>query len=1094
MLRNFNRGGHHNDKLPSGFAAAALHEDPLGTLEALDNLGVFEFGCTVGQCMGLAQQYITNCRHAELADQIGAFRKEVMQQAQADIDAYPAEYRHSLEISWKHKLPGEARLPVNVYNERRIQKAKEQVQAFADELTARTGQRQQWRPSYPPPRDAEASEYRYWLTVYTRAVVSRSILDVAVPDDKTAQYFEEKADRFVAAQIPLMTYMDDLADELGAPAADQYVDVFAFLSDYRELGTSSYPDDAPYIKYQRQFVRKRKSPRQVVEEFLEDTVPTFEQQAGRVRLRIKQGDQDFVKWLVYGTRKEVVQSNQERDADKHWKLPWVTYHRFKDAEDIIAHSYWAGMLVHIMQLQELRHTCKQTAVCDAAYLWQLAFLDLIDICVEADSFDDAFLLKTDSRVGLSVLEAYFPHSERAFFEGDLPNLGHTLGLIPLYGEQQFPEFPLGNIINKSMNFACVRRHLTLTTCAATKESKAVWKIISQMMWCMLAGTYSGSVNRLNGETALAMKRLCASEEALRSKLMQDPDPTSRIIFTAIRCYIVYYGESNPLYASVAARNIHWYHMVLDTRKMAEVLRGTDLRAQDPFAAGRMLLQRHGKNSNELVYRYKGKCLSEEVYKTVSRSLEQNMFRELEDCKRDVQLFQNTVKALREGTLASHQWMEVLKRSDPSYGFSTLDVQNPDPTDRVESLLRAVRDTERLIANYEREVPVRVKTNILNTLLKVPEDMRYSVEALSMLTQEEYGGLDPSVIEAVRCLVDLYYVKSTPRELEKHIAHFDTYHLRVLTWYLHCCRRFDRIHLIPLDAVTAEKIELAMKTKRVCIFPGVQEITDKDFEVYYTLCCKRVVTEKGSSFGHDDVRYNMENQTVVCKRKKRLEPSDFSKPCTSDAEVEERAKQRKTEFLHIPCKDQPVMRICIRGFCLQVGSKRGKMRRYMHCPECACFHQVKTHCFYGGRGYKCNQCLAKDKTAHESWKCAYCTRDIDPVWVERKKRANTGPQGDWVAPKSVIPVIRAQKGTERDEHFDPLTDPVGAVEYLYFCPLHYQYALVVTKRTGNHARHGIRPLLLGKNRLLELVANRQTRNHLRSDSIRFTQRGMPNKKD
>lgn len=1077
LLRIFKTKGKNNDKLPNNLPEAVFNDDPLSSFEIFEENDAFLEEITVGDFVDLLKIYIEARQFIELEN----FRTEKDKKRKETLETYKDHIQR--------KSPQE-RQSLFKAKQNLVKKQDEVEEAmFIAEMNAHLDPHLTWIPRHSPDKDSPVKNYKYWLTVYARVVFAHNMLYLTTTHRKITCYVTEKGERHLNNQIPLMRYLDDTADTLGHPVRDVDVDVFSFIEHYRPLGQSNYPDDADLIKQRRFMIQNKLSPKQVLVKNDINEIPELHEQADLVRKRIRGNDKEFIKWLVYGTADQHFEHKIEMDP-QIWKLPWVKCKRFIDVDDILNHTYWAGLLVSLYQLGLLMHSSKILAVQDAAYLWQLAFLDLIDICDRANRYDDKFLFQVDKSTNLSVLEVYYPYNDRAFFEGDLPNLGHTLGIIPLYGEQEFPKFDIGLIINKSMNFACVRRLLSEKVCEATSESKAIWKVISRIMWCMLAGTYKSSRNRLDGNTALKIKRMCDSEDYMRAQLSKDKDRSCRVIFTAIRSYIVYYGTRNSGYIAAASHYIHWYNLVDDTRTLAEKIRGTNLRANDTFAEARMLLERHNKGDSVLVYRYKSGCLSEELFGVISQALEKNSFRELEDSKRDLFLFETTKEKILAGEDYSKEWSQILIRADPEFNFFSVDARFTSSVKELRILQNAIDTTKRLIQGFEKDVPKKVKTNIINTVFRVPENMRFEESTFSILTETEYGGLDYSIVAVMRSLIRLYYARSSPKESEEQIAHLDTYHLRVLTWYLHCCRLFDRIHLIPLDAKTQRKIELAMKVERVRIFPGIQEITDKDFEVYVTLCCERVVTEKNNSFGHDDVRYNMEYQTVVCKRTKQLTPSDFSSLCKSDSEVEERAKIRKTEFLHIPCKDQPVMRICIRGYSLQMGSKRGTKRRYMHCPQCACFHQVKTACYMGEGGYKCTRCLATDKTITQFWKCAYCEEYLKPLWVERKNSKPTGPQGDWAPPNTTIPVLRVKN----DSEFYPMTDPVGVVQDIFLCDKHHGYARKITKNTPRHAKYNIQPIVMGKQELMRKIGDQQYSNVMRSDRVRFTKRGIPNKKD
>lgn len=1108
MLRTFSFVGEDIDELTPGLIGVIFQEDFLATVEGFRQIGVFSEEVTVGEFLGLLDGY----RDARYSVDIKHFRKSRVAEVEAAMETCK---RDTINLDPEERQ----RVREKKLNELNQQSSEEEAM-FINHKTSGLHHTLSWDFCKRPDAKAKVGDYTYWLSVYARVVFVHNLFSLTEVDRSVLPYVAEKRDRFLNGQIPLMGYLDNLSIALNRAPKDSDVDVLELLADYRPLGQSNFPDDVDMISFERVVVKNKETPEEILREHIR--MPDLMEQAKLVRRRILDDDQSLIKWLVYGTtprererfivRNAIAPPSTQRNKTTRtpvlstrgrqplWRLPWVYRKQFTDVGDILDHSIWAGMLVMLSQLSEVRETHEEEECRDAAYLWQLAFLELIDVCDRAGQFSDEFMLKIDKRVRLSVLEVYYPYSERAFHHGDLPNIGNVLATIPLYGEQEIPDFDIGKVINKSMNFACVRRHLSQVTCDAITDSVAAFKVISRVMWCMLTGTYPGSQTRLDGETALRVKRTCDAQGELAKQLLRDKDRSCRVIFTAFRAYIAFYGTKNPLYATASAHYIDWYYFVDDTRTMAEQIRSSNMRANDMFAEARLKLERHNKSNTALVYRYRKGCLSQELYKFVSGALETTMFRELEDAKVDLHYLRLTEEKLVKGEDYGDDWIRLAQRLEPSSGFMNMDARTTTKQQQLDLVRKTARETRELIEEYSRDVPKAVKEKILNTLFCTPEEMRFESCVVNLLTDEAYGGLKHSVVSIMDNLVRLYYGRFAPKDCEEQLASLDAYHLRVLTWYLYCCRAFDRIHLIPLDAVTQEKIELAMKTERVRIFPGIQEINDKDFEVYVTLCCNSVVTEKGTPFGHDDVRYNMHTHEIVCKKKKKTKhgktvvdnEAAFEKLCFTEAEAKQQATARKNQFLAISCENQPVMRICIRGYALQVGVSRSTKKRYMHCPKCACFHQVKTQCYFGDGGYQCTKCLKADKTIERFWTCAYCDAKLDPRWVPRPKSGSTGPQGDWRPPQRTLEVLRTRESHDTREAFDPMTDPIGATQTLHFCEKHYNHACYITKRLPEHRQAGIKPFVLRKDVLLELLRRRQIRDHFKSDGIVFQNRGYRKK--
>jgi hypothetical protein len=262
-------------------------------------------------------------------------------------------------------------------------------------------------------------------------------------------------------------------------------------------------------------------------------------------------------------------------------------------------------------------------------------------------------------------------------------------------------------------------------------------------------------------------------------------------------------------------------------------------------------------------------------------------------------------------------------------------------------------------------------------------------------------------------------------------------------------------------------------------------------VYVTICCERVVTMRDGAYGHDDVRYDLDLRMPTCNRgnkttKKTPEdhvPLVFPHPAESDAEVKERAKKHKDNFLRISCP-KPVMRINLRGYKLVLGNRRGTKRQYMHCPRCGCFHQVRTHNYLSQWGYVCQNCLRQDRTKDRLYSCAYCKGDIEPRYDEDAQQ--------WVEPRTVVRVLRFTQDPG-DPSWNIDDDPTSMWQNLYFCQSHYNAAVAISHQRVSDAAKGKPPRYLDKPELFRRIGKSMLRNAERSMDIKFASRGIARQK-
>lgn len=1087
MLRLFTREGRENRKLPPGLADAIFQEDPLRTRELLIERKLLGPGVQVRDFVESLADYRDTRLKVDTQRRRGVIHAQINDMAEL-TDA-----------------------------KKRDKRAEEEIVLLRDEGARRdrVGIISTWEPSYMPPPDDSTEKHTYWLTALARTAMARLILELTPRDSKVDGIIQEKTARWLNRHVPMLRYLDEgiydnKPESYGIPYTDVNVDVFRFADSYVPLGTTSYPDDQEHIEQTVTYIpRKRRPQPDAVLHTTSDctfTLPNLREQANWVCVllrnegpppdEIDMSRWELVTWLVDGTHVREGELSYFDDM----RLPWLQCHKFvDDLQHLLDHSIWISMLLNLRVLGDIRADVKSKVWGqrdrDAAYMWQLAHLELADICEKAGRFDDEFLLTVDPKAKLSPLEAYYPYPGRAFHEGNLPDLTSVMELIALYGEKYLPDFDIAQLFGKSVKCACMRRHLTNVTMQSARGSASFWKVFSKLMLCMLWGTYERSENRLHGDTALAMMRMCRDQDELSAALKKQPYKSCLIIFIAVRMYMVFYGNLNTPYAAAADKVIYWFELQEDTRAMANLVRGTNLLADDVFAEARIYLKRHCKNNQALVYRYRAGCLAKNLFNTCCDALEKGMWMELEYQRRDIATMEQMTKVLRAGQDPreyTHMWeacCKLVRYGDMIRGM-TVEMAAHEPSAALELLLRAIECAKATVAEFSRELDRDVKSNILNMLLVIPKQLRYAPETFTILCKEEYGGLDSTTVACLVQLVRNYFECKAPKESQEQLANFSPHDLRVSTWYFHCCKMYERIRLVRLDAVTQQHIEDAMKTHRHQLYPGVQALRDEDFIVYVTICCNRVASEMDGSYGHNDVRYDMGTNTVVCKRgtkqkdvlavKAYAKPISFPLLAVSENEMKHRATARKNQHLRVSCP-QPALPICIRGYRLMLGLSRDNIKSYQHCPRCGSPTQVHLSGYLGVDGYMCSYCLRKDKSQGRTWSCAYCNEAVHPEYV---RDPDNDRRSHWKEPKTCVTVMRAE---EVGDGF--VDNPASLLQDIYLCKPHYRVAAALLKLRPRDKSRGKQPRWMNKQTLFRLLGEAHMRNELMNLDIKFAKRGI-----
>lgn len=303
--------------------------------------------------------------------------------------------------------------------------------------------------------------------------------------------------------------------------------------------------------------------------------------------------------------------------------------KIHNVDDVYIYSIYCACIWIIQQLYDIRQNDEEDdAIKDAAYLYELCFVDLFYNCI--DHMDDEYLTSTENTQ--TPWELYYPHDTRAFCADDLPNLFHMLWHIPLWGEVDAPNIPMMKFIIKCMPFACQRRQLLdqidyLCQGDASQfnqfycRDEGFWRIFNKIIWCSLAGVYPSTKIRPDFRKLLRIKQLCDNRTLLMdcltrnsakdraTELIQDQNELQKelkrikkereenclIIFTSVRLFVIHMAHHNPHYATVAHECINWPSFQQETSHMGDIIRGSNLYLEDAFAEARILLTRSNKN-------------------------------------------------------------------------------------------------------------------------------------------------------------------------------------------------------------------------------------------------------------------------------------------------------------------------------------------------------------------------------------------------------------------------------------------------------------------------------------------------------------------
>lgn len=735
----------------------------------------------------------------------------------------------------------------------------------------------------------------------------------------------------------------------------------------------------------------------------------------------------------------------------------------------------------------------------ASWLYFASFVDLFDYCLSLKPIrmDDRFLLTPidsyQSRDGhtmvisdkLSPWQKYVLSSDSVYHAGDLPDLYHVLVNIPLHGEQRTPSYVLGKIYQKSLPFACQRRHLVKLVIECMQSDPTFAHLVRRLMWCLLTDMYpnGGSGGSVLGLRALLhIKQLTDSTENLIRAFSTSTSPM--IVLVMFRLHIIYMADEQ--YEEQARQCIDWDGFKREVSKMAKVIRASHLFSmEDPFQLAHVQLSSIIKAPHGHVHRLRKRSVGHLMAKAFNEKLEKTILKDKQNFLKDRTVL---LESLSNNVLLDTHIGRYLLLCDPT-------LENSPSTHR--SIVQLI---DRALSFYDQLLVLNCKSAILNALLTIDPCDRLTTRSFCLLLNPEYGGVSQLCIQMLCELVNVYYSKkASPKEINQRIGRISLPDFMVACFYLNMVALLDKISFEPLPAEVVAQTDDAMRTVRHYYFPG-QIISDNIYHVSIALCCEKLCTLTGQGkHGDKKVAYDMEKQAYVCGNGKNIKQKKHQHDCESregftaegtdpleddplradpsgdDPEDEDdddddpnsalrqmanilaaedeqldivdtnnltgivathkgkgavrtramedrrTVRNERKAFSKLPCS-QPVLTFSLRGRALVWNGQN----KYMFCPACGALHMytVLNFCQSETGNYECNECRRQQLMHVVHRTCAYCNR--------------SGPSPSQINEETKLRVL-SPVVDPNDKQFDPLQTPENTYQELYFCKTHFRIA-------------------------------------------------------
>lgn len=921
-----------------------------------------------------------------------------------------------------------------------------------------------WLPASGLPELAKFQSYSWLCCIWVRINASLLLFRAYSKKHVRDKFFEAKVKTFQEAHFPVTCYLDSIPDP-----SDANVDRDLLIKLYGEgAGLSYYHCDKRFFQVVRTQFQHNATPLQVI--------------------RATYGD---LKWTPEEAGPTPLGSAYWLDGNWNPLGPGVP--------DPANHKLYYGIISVLNQcracMDSIRHK-GPSDLFDNLWRYYVSWVDLFEFCLGQPErrMDDAYLLHPLgtklARDGMTLelseratpWELFGTMDTRAFHAGDLPNLFHVLQSIPLWGEHNTPPYALAKLYQKSLPFACQRRHIIPAVIKNIQQKPVFWRFFAKLTWVMLAGLYPGRLAAL--QTCISMRELlrvrelCANKE-LFCRVISIHQPRCDdnvadkagsknggplIIWTIFRNHIIYMASHNPGYVRDFARHyVDWDYFERDVVKLSHIIRSFDVFADDPFAQARMQLSKTIKSPNAVVHRLRRKSLALSLVEHANETLEKCVLRTVQIYKKDLQVMTQTPDKL----ITTH-----------IYRALTTD-------DFKATLAKCMETVKQGLVRYESALALRCKCNILNELISLEPEMRLTKPALSMMLDPAYGGILPSCLDLVCELVNVYNQKCLPACFRARIDQMSMANFAVFCYYVNAVAVLDKISFIPLDADTVKRTDFAMMHKKHHIRPG-DILLPSVYDICIAICCEKICTVMNipGAFGAKKISYDIERDAFVCSRRKHLHQKEeeddeeeeadedddecddldvnawlqqnvaaeeehvdtdiFAHPesaivhdLTADAATmkgkgskksaatEERKELRnqRRAISKIPC-GQPVLRFNLRGRALIWGNTLAGRTQIMFCPNCATLHTYNFLLYSASQNglYRCISC-GREEIMHRVPKaCAYCDKVTESQFTENTRIEVFCPVSD-----------------PRNPKFDPIAEPESCIQTVNLCKTHFHMA-------------------------------------------------------
>lgn len=712
--------------------------------------------------------------------------------------------------------------------------------------------------------------YTWARTVYYRTNVAISLMRyirknyILMARDK---FFEPKVLLFINRHLKVVQYLDSLPNP-----TDDAIDVDHLCSLYEPLGPSKSDDDKDYFTVTRKRVKIKDTP----VEHLKARFPALLWDVEQVAESIRTGGILRPSRYIKTECVEWAPLNPETISESTHTLYLACIYLLNQCHN--------GILSETTTSKDR----------DALWAYYCAFTDIFYACLPGGNMSDSFLLtpygSTVRRDGgiefsdeLSPWEMYGTNmSIRAFHCGDLPDFFNVLGSLPLWGEQDTPTYRIGKIYQKSLPFACQRRHIIKLIVRTATEDESFWSVFSKLFWCMLAGLYPDDLgaahpngNLLMLRDLLRIRELTSSKMMLLSAISADtPSGTPGanggplVVFIAFRLHILYMASLNPTYKMDAEKCIDWEYFHQNTVELANIIRGTSLFPDDPFAQARKQLSKTVKSPHSRVHRFRRKSKAEILKDYTNEALEKTIICDKHNRIADLAL----LKRLR--SQYSDLDMRLAQFRQSMIGIDFVSRINPDVVEvtleNMDELIdRRIAINENAIALYDDVLNFKCKSAILNLLARIPPHERLTQEAFSILTLPEHGGISQLSVQNMCTLSEIYFNNAVPMNFRQCIASMNPPHLVIICFYFNMVALLEKIDFVTLDARTVERINHAMLTSRYHMYPG-QTLPDDVYNVSIALCCSKICNLMGQGkYGDKKVAYDLEKMSFVCAHGKSM---------------------------------------------------------------------------------------------------------------------------------------------------------------------------------------------------------------------------------